>query len=72
MVLLYLKDSRKSTNSGYVNAPLFVKGGTFINGTAVGSSSAADVEAITIISAKRVEIYGGVFGNVYISNASLV
>ena len=68
--VLYLKDSRKSTNSGYVNAPLFVKGGTFINGTAVGSSSAADVEAITIISAKRVEIYGGVFGNVYISNAS--
>ena len=68
--VLYLKDSRKSTNSGYVNAPLFVKGGTFINGTAVGSSSAADVEAITIISAKRVEIYGGIFGNVYISNAS--
>ncbi len=68
--VLYLKDSRKSTNSGYVNAPLNVNGGTFINGTAVGSSSAADVEAITIISAKRVEIYGGVFGNVYISNAS--
>lgn len=68
--ILCLKDSRKSTNSGCVNAPLFVKGGTFINGTAVGSSSAADVEAITIISAKRVEIYGGVFGNVYISNAS--
>ena len=68
--VLYLKDSRKSTNSGCVNAPLFVKGGTFINGTADGSSSAADVQAITIISAKRVEIYGGVFGNVYISNAS--
>ena len=68
--ILCLKDSRKSTNSGCVNAPLFVKGGTFINGTADGSSSAADVEAITIISAKRVEIYGGVFGNVYISNAS--
>ena len=68
--ILCLKDSRKSTNSGCVNAPLFVKGGTFINGTADGSSSAADVKAITIISAKRVEIYGGVFGNVYISNAS--
>lgn len=68
--VLCLKDSRKSTNSGCVNAPLFVKGGTFINGTADGSSSAADVQAITIISAKRVEIYGGVFGNVYISNAS--
>ena len=68
--ILCLKDSRKSTNSECVNAPLFVKGGTFINGTADGSSSAADVYAITIISAKRVEIYGGVFGNVYISNAS--
>lgn len=68
--ILCLKDSRKSTNSGCVNAPLFVKGGTFINGTADGSSSAADVQAITIISAKRVEIYGGVFGNAYISNAS--
>ena len=68
--VLYLKDSRKSTNSGCVNAPLFVKGGTFINGTADGSSSAADVQAITIISAKRVEIYGGVFGNVHFINAS--
>ena len=68
--VLYLKDSRKSTNSGYVNAPFSVNGGTLINGTADGGSSAADVEAITIISAKRVEIYGGVFGNVYISNAS--
>ena len=68
--ILCLKDSRKSTNSGCVNAPLFVKGGTFINGTADGSSSAADVQAITIISAKRVEIYGGVFGNVHFINAS--
>lgn len=68
--VLYLKDSRKSTNSGCVNAPLFVNGGTFINGTADGSSSAADVLAITIISAKRVEIYGGVFGNVHFINAS--
>lgn len=68
--ILCLKDSRKSTNSGCVNAPLFVKGGTFINGTADGSSSAADVQAITIISAKRVEIYGGVFENVYIAHAS--
>ena len=68
--ILCLKDSRKSTNSGCVNAPLFVKGGTFINGTADGSSSAADVQAITIISAKRVEIYGGVFGNVTILSTS--
>ena len=68
--ILCLKDSRKSTNSGCVNAPLFVNGGTFINGTADGSSSAADVLAITIISAKRVEIYGGIFENVYIAHAS--
>ena len=68
--VLYLKDSRKSTNSGYISAPLFVNGGTFINGTADGSSSAADVQAINIISAKRVEIYGGVFGNVTILSTS--
>lgn len=68
--ILCLKDSRKSTNSGCVNAPLFVNGGTFINGTADGSSPAADVQAINIISAKRVEIYGGVFGNVTILSTS--
>ena len=68
--VLYLKDSRKSTYYGCIDAPFSVNGGTLINGTADGGSSAADVEAITIISAKRVEIYGGVFGNVYISNAS--
>ena len=68
--VLYLKDSRKSTNSGCISAPLFVNGGTFINGTADGSSSAADVQAINIISAKRVEIYGGVFGNVTVLSTS--
>lgn len=68
--ILCLKDSRKSTNYGCIDAPFSVNGGTLINGTADGGSSAADVQAITIISAKRVEIYGGVFGNVYISNAS--
>lgn len=68
--VLYLKDSRKSTNSGCISAPLFVNGGTFINGTADGSSSAVDVQAINIISAKRVEIYGGVFGNVTILSTS--
>ena len=68
--VLYLKDSRKSTNSGYVNAPLFVKGGTFINGTADGGSSAADVLNLVINSAKCVEIYGGIFENVYIAHAS--
>ena len=68
--VLYLKDSRKSTNSGCVNAPLFVNGGTFINGTADGSSSAADVLNLVINRAKRVEIYGGIFENVYIAHAS--
>lgn len=66
----YLKDSRKSTSSGCIDAPFSVNGGTLINGTADGSSSAADVQAITIISAKRVEIYGGIFENVYIAHAS--
>lgn len=68
--VLYLKDSRKSTSSGCIDAPFSVNGGTLINGTADGSSSAADVQAITIISAKRVEIYGGIFENVYIAHAS--
>lgn len=68
--ILCLKDSRKSTNSGCVNAPLFVKGGTFINGTADGGSSAADVLNLVINSAKCVEIYGGIFENVYIAHAS--
>lgn len=68
--ILCLKDSRKSTNSGCVNAPLFVKGGTLINGTADGGSSAADVLNLVINSAKCVEIYGGIFENVYIAHAS--
>ena len=68
--VLYLKDSRKSTNSGCIKAPLNVNGGTFINGTADGGSSAADVQAIIIFSAKRVEIYGGTFDSVNIVNAS--
>ena len=67
---LYLKDSRKSTNSGCIDAPICVYGGTFINGTADGSSSAADVLAIVILGAQCVEIYGGVFDNVNILNAS--
>ncbi len=68
--ILCLKDGRKSTNSGCVNAPLFVNGGTFINGTADGGSSAADVLNLVINSAKCVEIYGGIFENVYIAHAS--
>ena len=68
--VLYLKDSRKSTYYGCIDAPFSVNGGTLINGTADGGSSAADVLNLVINSAKCVEIYGGVFGNVYIAHAS--
>ncbi len=68
--VLYLKDSRKSTSSGCIDAPFSVNGGTLINGTADGGSSAADVLNLVINSAKRVEIYGGIFENVYIAHAS--
>ena len=68
--VLYLKDSRKSTYYGCIDAPFSVNGGTLINGTADGGSSAADVLNLVINSAKCVEIYGGVFENVYIAHAS--
>lgn len=68
--VLYLKDSRKSTYYGCIDAPFSVNGGTLINGTADGSSSAADVLNLVINSAKCVEIYGGIFENVYIAHAS--
>lgn len=68
--ILCLKDSRKSTNSGCIDAPFSVNGGTLINGTADGGSSAADVLNLVINSAKCVEIYGGIFENVYIAHAS--
>lgn len=68
--VLCLKDSRKSTSSGCIDAPFSVNGGTLINGTADGSSSAADVLNLVINSAKCVEIYGGIFENVYIAHAS--
>ncbi len=68
--VLYLKDSRKSTGSGCIDAPFSVNGGTLINGTADGGSSAADVLNLVINSAKCVEIYGGIFENVYIAHAS--
>lgn len=68
--VLYLKDSRKSTYYGYIDAPFSVNGGTLINGTADGGSSAADVLNLVINSAKCVEIYGGIFENVYIAHAS--
>ena len=68
--VLYLKDSRKSTYNGCIDAPFSVNGGTLINGTADGGSSAADVLNLVINSAKCVEIYGGIFENVYIAHAS--
>ncbi len=68
--VLYLKDSRKSTYYGCIDAPFSVNGGTLINGTADGGSSAADVLNLVINSAKCVEIYGGLFENVYIAHAS--
>ena len=68
--VLYLKDSRKSTYYGCIDAPFSVNGGTLINGTADGGSSAADVLKLVINSAKCVEIYGGIFENVYIAHAS--
>lgn len=68
--VLYLKDSRKSTCYGCIDAPFSVNGGTLINGTADGGSSAADVLNLVINSAKCVEIYGGIFENVYIAHAS--
>ena len=68
--VLYLKDSRKSTYYGCIDAPFSVNGGTLINGTADGGSSAADVLNLVINSAKCVEIYGGIFENDYIAHAS--
>lgn len=68
--VLYLKDSRKSTYYGCIDAPFSVNGGTLINGTADGGSSAADVLNLVINSAKCVEIYGGIFENVNIAHAS--
>lgn len=68
--VLYLKDSRKSTYNGCIDAPFSVNGGTLINGTADGGSSAADVLNLVINSAKCVERYGGIFENVYIAHAS--
>lgn len=68
--VLYLKDSRKSTYYGCIDAPFSVNGGTLINGTADGGGSAADVLNLVINSAKCVEIYGGIFENVYIAHAS--
>lgn len=68
--VLYLKDSRKSTYYRCIDAPFSVNGGTLINGTADGGSSAADVLNLVINSAKCVEIYGGIFENVYIAHAS--
>lgn len=66
--VLYLKNSREN---GSIDTEIEVnKGGTLINGTADGGSSAADVLNLVINSAKCVEIYGGIFENVYIAHAS--
>lgn len=66
--VLYLKNSREN---GSIDTEIEVnKGGTLINGTADDSRSAADVLNLVINSAKRVEIYGGIFENVYIAHAS--
>lgn len=66
--VLYLKNSGENGSIGLEMA--VNKGGTLINGTADDSSSAADVLNLVINSAKRVEIYGGIFENVYIAHAS--
>lgn len=66
--VLYLKNSGENGSIGLEMA--VNKGGTLINGTADGGSSAADVLNLVINSAKCVEIYGGIFENVYIAHAS--
>lgn len=66
--VLYLKNSGENGSIGLEMA--VNKGGTLINGTADDSSSAADVLNLVINSAKCVEIYGGIFENVYIAHAS--
>ncbi len=57
--VLYLKDSRKSTYYGCIDAPFSVNGGTLINGTADDSSSAVSLFAVTADAAECVEFYGG-------------
>lgn len=57
--VLYLKDSRKSTYYGCIDAPFSVNGGTLINGTADGGSSAVSLFAVTADAAECVEFYGG-------------
>lgn len=57
--VLYLKDSRKSTYNGCIDAPFSVNGGTLINGTADGGSSAVSLFSVYADAAKCVEIYGG-------------
>ena len=57
--VLYLKDSRKSTYYGCIDAPFSVNGGTLINGTADGSSSAVSLYDVLASAAKCVKIYGG-------------
>ena len=68
--VLYLKDSRKSTYYGCIDAPFSVNGGTLINGTADGGSSAVSVFGVTADAAKRVEIYGGSYEGLTVNNGT--
>ena len=68
--VLYLKDSRKSTYYGCIDAPFSVNGGTLINGTADDSRSAVSVFGVTADAAKRVEIYGGSYEGLTVNNGT--
>ena len=68
--VMYLKDSRKSTYNGIINTPVVVNGGTLINGSADGSSSAVDIYQLGVQRAESVEIYGGRCETLFIENAS--
>ena len=68
--VLYLKDSRKSTYYGCIDAPFSVNGGTLINGTADDSSSAVSVFSVYADAAKCVEIYGGSCTGLTVNNGT--
>ena len=58
--VLYLKDSRKSTYYGCIDAPFSVNGGTLINGTADGGI----FENVYIAHASGVALYGGRYNTI--------
>lgn len=68
--VLYLKDSRKSTYNGCIDAPFSVNGGTLINGTADDSSSAVSLFSVYADAAKCVEIYGGSCTGLTVNNGT--